>query len=436
MTALAGSFKRIATGVDDFDSDQWMLNVANGIVDLRTGKLREHDRDALCTRAAPTHYDPDAADERWTSFLEHVSNGNAEVVDFLQRAVGYSLTGDTREDKLFFIYGPPARGKSTFVGAVEAAVGEYARTADISTFLASPNAGGGDRPRPDLVRLGGARVVVCKEIDSGARLAEGLVKTITGGDVITVRTLHKAPFEMRPTYKLWLVANDPPVVRGDDAGMWRRMVRVPFERGFDKPDVTFRTALRDDDKLRSAVLAWAVAGVAKWLEHGLEAPAAITASTAEYRAEMDPLGEFLDIFVVFEEDARVSRKSLRGRYEEWCKEEGHSAVGARRLAAAIRERVRGAGLDDHDMSCSVRDGEVVLNGWRGVRLATNLEQETKRRWGRRVASVATVGTVATYSPGELPNSAPRAVSSVQVLNKLSAKKLPLLTTVLQYLQRR
>lgn len=407
---LAGALRSLAISLERFDADPWLLNCENGTVDLRTGQLLEHQRSRFITKLAPVHFDPEARHERWDKFLEHVTDGSAEVADFLARAVGYSLTGDTREDKFFFIFGPPGRGKSTFVGAIEAALGEYARTADVSTFLASSSfTGGGDRPRPDLVRLAGSRICVCKEIDAGAKLAEGLVKTITGGDVITVRDLHSKPLELRPTFKLWLVANDPPTIRSDDAGMWRRVVRVPFTRPVDKPEQGFREALIGEPELRTAVLAWAVRGVRAWLDGGLRIPAAVLESTADYRAEMDPVGEFFERHCVFEHDTRCARKELRKAYEEWCKDDGHQPLGARRFSAALRERVRELGFDESGLEVNIRVDGRFVDGWRHVRLLTDLERSigrAERAWGRRprvhgeppVGTVGAVGSEKVSSP--------------------------------------
>ena len=383
IVKLAGALKRIAVKLDAFDADPWLLNVENGTVDLRTGELRDHDRGDLITKVAPVHYDIDAKHDKWARFLDGISNGNAEIVDFLARAVGYSLTGDTREDKYFVLYGPAKRGKSTFVGIVEAVLGDYARTADPSTFMASPMSVGGDKPRPDLVRLMGARIVVSKEIEIGAKMNEALVKTITGGDVIAVRDLHSRHLEMRPTYKLWFVVNDCPVVRGDDTGMWRRILRVPFDKKVENPEEGFREAMIQEPELRSAVLAWAVSGVRMWREGGLNVPKAIADSTAEYRAEMDHTSEFFSRKCLFDSEARVSRKALRKAYTEWCEEHGYSPLGARRFASNLRDHVRDNNFNPADADTTVREEHRVLDGWKFVRLLTDSELASCERWGGR-----------------------------------------------------
>jgi putative DNA primase/helicase len=397
---------------EQFDADPWLVNCENGTVDLRTGQLRQHQRADLITRVAPVKYDPAAKHDLWVRFLMEATGGDLDMIAYLQRAVGYSLTGSTREDKLFFIYGPGGRGKGTFVNAILAPLGEYARVADISSFLERRDAGG-DKPRPDLVRLMGSRIALCDEVKRDARLDEGLVKTITGGSALSVRTLNKEGFEMVPSFKLWLVANDPPIIHAEDTGMWRRMVRIPFTNAPEAPDTQLRDTLKSDPAVRAAVFAWAVAGVQQWLEHGLREPKAILESNAAYHAEMDPVGEFFRDNCVIEEGATISRKELRSAYDVWCKEEGHLAVGARRFSARLREAITAHGFDARHSRTSVRvmetgkaldrEGrpatrEVVRDGWRFVRMLSEAEREGRSR----VAAAQHATETATKAWGQEP----------------------------------
>ena len=227
LLSLTSAFQDIAVTIDVLDADPWLLNVANGTLDLRTGELREHKQEDLITKVCPVTYDPDVTHEVWDSYLRTVTGDNQEVMAFLQRAVGYSLTGDVSEEKLFFVHGPAASGKSTFMEAVRAMLGDYSRVADFETFLQRSFSGG---PRNDVAHLAGARFVASVETDEGKRLAQGLVKMLTGGDTVTARFLYSNLFEFRPTFKLWLAANDAPQVNDDDEAMWRRILRVPFDR--------------------------------------------------------------------------------------------------------------------------------------------------------------------------------------------------------------
>ncbi|HEX03559.1 MAG TPA: hypothetical protein ENH10_00160, partial [Bacteroidetes bacterium] len=289
MKDLAGSEEAVAAKIDKFDPDPWLLNVDNGTIDLRTGKLQFHDRSNMITKLAPVCWNGLA--ERlplWERFLNESTDGDKDLQTFLQRAVGYSLTGDTGEDKLFFVHGPGASGKSTFIEAVKNMMGNYCATADFETFLKRSSTGS---PRNDIARLVGSRFVASIEVDEGKKLAEGLIKSITGGDQITARFLFREAFEFLPEFKLWLVANDAPDVKAGDDAMWRRILRVPFEQVVPKAkrDPQIKAQLRNPEIAGPAILAWAVQGCLDWQKKGLQIPASVTNATEEYRQEMNPL---------------------------------------------------------------------------------------------------------------------------------------------------
>jgi len=228
---LAWSEPEIELALEDLDADPWLLNVRKGTLDLRTGELREHRRADLITKLAPVDYNPAARSELWDRFLDETMGGDADVIDFLQKAAGYSLTGDTREEVIYFGHGPAAAGKSTFITAAKNVLGDYATTADFETFLARRFGGG---IRNDVARLAGARLVSSIEVDEGKRLAEGMVKELTGGDSVTARFLYKEHFEFKPQFKLWLIANHQPRVRDDDEAIWRRIRVIPFAHSVPK----------------------------------------------------------------------------------------------------------------------------------------------------------------------------------------------------------
>lgn len=315
------------------DRDPWLLNVANGTLDLRTAELRPHDRADLLTRLAPVEYDADARCPRWLDFLDRVLDGHADLADFLQRAVGYSLTGSTAEQVLFLLYGVGANGKSTFVETLRAMLGDHATQAEFATFLARD----GEGVRNDIARLVGARFVSATEAESGRPLAEAAVKQMTGGDTVTARFLFQEFFEFRPVFKVWLAANHKPVVRGGDHGIWRRLRLVPFT-------VTIPEADRDPtlpEKLRAelpGILAWAVRGCLAWQRHGLGVPAEVRAATEGYREEMDVVGAFLAERCVMKVGARVASGALFTAYEGWCEENGERPLSAKGLAMRLGER--------------------------------------------------------------------------------------------------
>jgi len=324
--------------LDQLDADPWSLNVANGTLDLRTGTLTPHHRAGLHTKMAPADWDPTARCPRWEEFLAQILP-DPDLVAFVQRAVGYSLTGSVREQVLFFLHGAGANGKSTFLATVQAVVGDYGLQS--STDLLTQ---GGDEHPTAVADLLGRRFVATIETEDGARLAEALVKQLTGGDTIRARRMRKDYFEFQPTHKLWLAANHKPNIRGSDFAIWRRIRLIPFS-------VTITDEQRDPDlpgKLAAelpGILRWAVDGARAWHADGLGTPAAVTAATAAYRHDEDHVGRFVDECLELQPGdggtARpwtLSAKALRELYEAWCAEAGDRPWSGKALGKVLGER--------------------------------------------------------------------------------------------------
>jgi putative DNA primase/helicase len=334
---LAETERQVVIGPDAFDADPLLLTVGNGTVDLRTGDLHPHRRADLITRASPVDSVPGVRSELWQQFLYKITAGDEELERFLQRAAGYSLTGSTAEEKLFFPHGPAATGKSTFLEALKAVLGDYASTTDFETLLKRK----GDRGIPnDIARLAGTRMVVSIEVDEGKQLAAGLVKTLTGGDTVTARFLRKEFFEFTPRFKLWLAANDRPQVSATDSGIWRRIVQIPFtvEIPADERDPLVKQRLTSDPEIQSAILAWAVEGCLAWQQSGLAVPDRVKAYTEEYRQENDPLRDFLDECCRLDRGARTPRNLLKRAYDEWARSNFQPPLTAKRLSELLKLR--------------------------------------------------------------------------------------------------
>jgi putative DNA primase/helicase len=373
MIRLAQTEAGIPVTLAELDDRPFLLNCRNGTLDLRAGQLGPHRREDLLTRCIAVDYVHGARSEVWDRFLWESQGGSEAMVAFLQRAAGYSLTGDTREEKLFFVHGPPAAGKSTFLEAIKATLGEYAKTADFETFLAQTRGGG---PNHDVARLAGARFVVSIEVDEGKRLAEGLVKSLTGGDTITARFLYQGLFEFRPAFKLWLAANHAPKVKDDDAAMWRRILRIPFERTVPKErrDPAVKATLLDREASGPAILAWLAEGCAAWLAGGLRVPQEIEQATEAYRAEMDPLAAFFSERVEFHPEATVARSVLREAYDTWVKEAGTGVpLSPKRFAERLRRKLAQELGDGWipDTSVRIPTRHNPVDGWRGCRVLTD-----------------------------------------------------------------
>jgi putative DNA primase/helicase len=247
--------------------------------------------------------------------------GKPQLVSFLQRALGYSLTGDTREHCLFFLHGSGNNGKTTFLEIMRYLLGDYSTKAEFSTFLAKQSEG----PRNDIARLRGARLVAASEADGGKRLAEALIKEITGGDTISARFLHHEFFEFKPQFKIWLAANDKPIIKGTDHGIWRRIRLVPFTVKI--PDEEIDKSL--PEKLRAelpGIFAWIVQGCLDWQKVGLGEPPEVKQATQEYREEMDVLGDFITAKCRLGPDEETPARLLYREYKSWAIEAGTEVI--------------------------------------------------------------------------------------------------------------
>jgi putative DNA primase/helicase len=323
----AQSMPGIAIQVDELDADPRLLNARNGTIDLRTGELRPHDRADMITSVSPIHYKAGARSAVFDSFLAKATGGDAELENYIQRAIGYSITGDPREEVLFLLHGPGGSGKSTLIEAARAALGRgYAKTADFETFLKKRGDGG---IRNDIARLRGSRLVSSIEVDEGRELAGGLVKTISGGDMVSARLLYKEFFEFKPSFTLWLVANDAPSIDGSDSGLARRIKVVPFPNAIpaEDRDPSLKTFLVDPDLGGPAVLAWMVEGAGAYFNaEGLGTSPAIEAASAEYLESMDEMRVFLEERCQVDRTGWASSSDLYVAYKDWAMANGEFPV--------------------------------------------------------------------------------------------------------------
>lgn len=327
---LARTEPEIVLRAEQLDADPMLLSVANGTLELDTGRLRPTDPDDLLTVGAEVAYDPEAGCPRWLRFLDEVFGGDAELVGFVRRLCGYCLTGDTREHVLAVLHGAGCNGKSTFIATLRRLLGAHAVAAAFETFMRQRDRG----PRNDLARLHRARLVTAAESGEGRRLDEATVKEITGGDAIAARFLYGEHFEFTPQFKLLLVTNHRPKVDGDDDAIWRRLRLVPFEQSFEG---------REDrdlvDKLEAelpGILAWAVAGCLEWQRDGLGTAGAVTRATAEYRQDEDVLGAFLEERC--ELGGETATTELRDAYERFCEDLGEKPLAANMLGRRLGRR--------------------------------------------------------------------------------------------------
>jgi len=280
MLALARSVPGIPVLLEELDAHSWVLNCENGTLDLRTGHLRRHARNDLLTKVTPVPFDPDARAPRWEGFLARIFAEDAELISYVQRAVGYAATASTREEVLFFAFGHGLNGKSKFLGGIGDALGPYAISMKFSTFVERDK----DSGRFDQADLLGARFVSAIEAGRAVRFNESLLKALTGGDPIRAERKFKDSFQFEPTHTLFLAANHKPEIRDTSLSMWRRVKLIPFV-------VTIPPDERDEqlaEKLRAeapGILSWIVDGCLAWQNQGLGTAGAVEAASEEYRVE-------------------------------------------------------------------------------------------------------------------------------------------------------
>lgn len=296
-----------------------LLNVANGTLELDDPILSGTSvprRSHLMTKVIEVDYDPEATSPSFLRFMEDILPDH-EVRSFLQRSFGYALTGLIDEQVLWFFYGTGANGKSTLVNIMARILGSYCMSVPFSSLVLDERKRG-ESASPDLARLPGARMVRASEPEKGVKFSESTIKSITGGEPLTVRHLNQGFFEFTPSFKLFLSGNHKPVIRGQDHGVWRRINLVPFTVSIakEKRDPGLEEKLWEE---RSGILNWLLDGLRMWRRSGLCPPEAVVAATREYREDSDPLGLFLNAWTETHESGRVQGKRLFDAYALWCR---------------------------------------------------------------------------------------------------------------------
>ena len=335
MVTLAKADPCVARVPGEFDTDPWLLAVENGTLDLRAGRLRPHDPRDLITRLAPVRYDAKAQCPNWQEFLNMIMLQRPRLTGFIKRAFGSSLTGITSDKSLFLLHGPGGdNGKSTMVDVMQRLLGGYARRTPADSLLAKREGG---IPN-DIARLKGARFVWSSESERGSRLAEALVKELTGGDRIAARFMRGEYFEFDPEFKLWFATNHKPTIRGD-AAIWRRLKLIPFDYTIpkDRQEPRHEVMAMFEAEL-PGILNWAVQGCMEWQRDGLGAPDEVVLATKEYEAEQDVFSMFLEEKCVRVASARALSSDLYSEYKAWSEGRSELPVSHKAFASLMEER--------------------------------------------------------------------------------------------------
>ena len=328
---IARTEPKHAATVGEWDADIWLLNTPGGVVDLRTGDMRAPLRADRMTKIATAT--PKGPCPVWLAFLHDVTGGDAELVAYLQRVVGYCLTGSTRAHAMFFLYGTGANGKSVFVNVIATILGDYSANAPMDTFMETRS----DRHPTDLAGLRGARFVSATETEQGRRFNESKLKAITGGDLVTARHLYQDFFTYPPQYKILIAGNHKPAIRNIDEAMRRRLHLIPFT-------ITVPPERRDPrltERLlaeRDGILAWALEGCLLWQEHGLKQPQSVMNATDEYFEAEDAIGRWLDERCCHGANDKALSITLFNDWKQWAEASGEFAGSMRRFSDVLVTR--------------------------------------------------------------------------------------------------
>jgi putative DNA primase/helicase len=322
--------------VDDatLDADPWLLNTETCTIDLRTGTYYGHDPRDLITKVAKVKAKPRSQCPTFLTFLRRITGGDEDLCKFIQKAVGYSLTGITSEQVFFFVYGKGRRGKSTFISIIREMLADYCRHTPTETLLTKQY---DNAISADLARLRGARMVTAVEANYNRSLDEAKIKAMTGGDPITARELYQSFQEFVALFKLWFLANDRPRVRATDDAIWRRIRVIPF----DVPIPVAEVDRELPNKLRAefpGILSWAIRGCLLWQKEGLGEPEVIREAAAQWRREANHVKRFFTEKIALSPNTQTSAAVMHNEFLTWCKQNGESPMSAAELKTQLTEK--------------------------------------------------------------------------------------------------
>ena len=371
---LSTSDPRSHVSVSKWDSDDDWLGVNNGVVNLKTGQLMPPDRMQYITKRTRIDYNPRHKDTRFQIFLEQVTGGDREFQAWLQKVVGYTLTGETKEQKFFLVYGPPGSGKSTILEIVQSMLGEYSFSVP-SEYIVQQRSGSNHADQYTVAEFQGRRMLAISELPEAELMREDAVKRLTGGDTMVGRRVAQQPFSFQSKGKLWIATNHRPRVK--DPGVWRRMKAVPFEHTPHVVDTTLKPYLQDPNGGLPGVMAWAVEGAMRWYasRDGIGKCTVVDEATDEYRKNEDEMGQFLGEEMRKGEGISCSMQEVHSAYETWCEDRGFRAGPLTRLLRSLGDR----GLD-----ITGTGRRAILNGW-ALQPRAVAPQADAGGWGQALA---------------------------------------------------
>lgn len=320
----------------EFDKDKTLLNSENGYVDLTNGILHDHDIHKMFSKQTNVEFTDNVDAPEWNSFLKQIFNNDQDLIHYIQKAVGYSLTGSVKEQVMFFLYGNGRNGKSVFIDTIADLLGNYAKTMQAESIMIRQTSG---TVNSDIARLEGARLVISSEPNEGVRLDEGLVKQLTGGDKVTARFLYGKEFEFEPEFKIWLATNHKPIIRGTDDGIWRRLMLIPFDVQIpdEKVDKDLKYKLKREEV---GILNWAVDGAVMWQKEGLNPPQSVLDASQEYRSEMDTLDLFVNDKCEVYKDYEAPAGQLFKLYKQWAMDNSEYSMSKQKFGSEMKAKFK------------------------------------------------------------------------------------------------
>lgn len=328
---------KVPAMASQFDNHPYALNTPDGIISLKSGKTVPHERKYMITKITKIQPHESACCPLWTGFLNKILGGDADLIRYVQKALGYSLTGDMAEQCIFIMFGEGNNGKSTFLETIRNILGDYSVNIQAETIFIKKGFNSSGGIRSDIARLNKARIVTCSEPDKSMRFNEGLIKQLTGGDPVTARKLFENETEFHPELKLWIATNYLPGIQGTDTGIWRRIRVIPLKASIPDSEVD----LHFSDKLKEEypqIFRWILDGCQLWREEGLKPPAAVVEAVRTYRGEMDVISRFIEERCRINDKAYVKASDLYRAYDAWCEQNNEYKMSNTRFGAEIIKR--------------------------------------------------------------------------------------------------
>ncbi len=405
MIKSAESEPGIAISLAELDANLWLLNVNNGTIDLKTGGLKPHDRADLITEILPIDYDTEAPSAEWNTFLRRIFNDNTDLIAYIKRALGYSITGDQSEQAFFFCYGSGFNGKSTLLNACRLVLSNYAHQIPPTAFMVDKNKRGG--PDEAIASLKNKRLVCSTELEDGQRLSVSLVKRMTGGEPLWCEHKFERGYNFQPTHKLWLSGNHEPVITDTTNSIWYRLKKIPFTVEIPEADRQKGYAEYLAREHGAAILTWLVRGCVEWQQNGtLGEPEAVKQAVAEYRDQQDILHDYLIERCIFQRSATIDQKTLYADYKKWAEDNDVNAIGKLTFRSRIQEK-----------SVIADYGNRHIAIWRGIRLRTesdgdvvncvnsvnDFSESLLREASTEKTLPKTVNKINTITTGDLPD---------------------------------